>query len=484
MPPTFGDHHYSSNKTKTSLLRNTFNSIKSQPAGLRLTGWLLITLLFQAFIFIFFLRDSASSRPQRIQYTTNNNKECKFGKVYVYDLPPIFNTDLLKNCHDLDPWKSRCNAVSNGGFGPKATDLNGVVPENLIPAWYWTDMYAGEVIYHARVMNYKCRTLDPEEATAFYVPFYPGLAIGKYLWFNYTAKDRDRPSEMLLDWLTKQPYWRKRNGADHVFVFGRLTWDFRRQTDKDSEWGTRLIYMPLMKDVMKITVERSPWDELEFSVPYPTSFHPRSGSDVVQWQSYIRARTRHSLFTFVGATRNKIKNDFRGLLMNYCKKLAETGSCRAVDCSVTKCADGAPAILEAFLDSEFCLQPKGDGSTRRSFFDCMLAGSIPVYFWEGSFKGQYEWHMPLNAKTYSVFIDHNDVRNGENGTISIKKVLEGYSKEEVKKMRETIIDFIPKLLYAESSKSLGDNTKDAFDITIEKVLRKIQLQNLRKKPIL
>ncbi|XP_071904403.1 xyloglucan galactosyltransferase XLT2-like [Coffea arabica] len=491
MPPTFSSqrssppppppqHHYSPKKTKPSLLKTTFNSIKSQP-GFRLTGWLVITLIFQALIIVFFLQDSSSApAPSRLQsFQAPTDKECKFGRIYVYDLPPEFNADLLKNCNDLDPWKSRCNAVSNGGFGPKATNLGSVVPENLLPAWYWTDMYIGEVIYHVRVMDYKCRTLDPLQATAFYVPFYPGLAVGKYLWFNYTSKDRDRPSEMLLDWLTKQPYWKKSNGADHVFAFGRLTWDFRRQTDKDTDWGTSFIYMPLMKNVIKITVERSPWDELEFSVPYPTSFHPRSESDIVQWQSYIRSRTRHSLFTFVGATRTKIKNDFRGLLMDYCK--SESGSCRVVDCSVTRCSDGATAILEAFLDSDFCLQPKGDGSTRRSFFDCMLAGSIPVYFWEGSFQGQYEWHLPINAKTYSVFINHNDVRNGENGTVRIRKVLEGYTKDEVKKMRETIVDLLPRLLYAESSKGLGNNTKDAFDVTMERVLRRIQLQNLRKK---
>ncbi|KAL0307182.1 UNVERIFIED_CONTAM: Xyloglucan galactosyltransferase XLT2 [Sesamum radiatum] len=90
-------------------------------------------------------------------------------------------------------------------------------------------------------------------------------------------------------------------------------------------------------------------------------------------------------------------------------------------CSITHCYDGAPAILEAFLDSDFCLQPKGDGFTRRSAFDCMLAGSIPVYFWRGSTEYQYEWHLPKLAQTYSVFIDHNVVRND---TSIIKQVLQ------------------------------------------------------------
>lgn len=151
--------------------------------------------------------------------------------------------------------------------------------------------------------------------------------------------------------------------------------------------------------------------------------------------------------------------------MSYCKK--ETTSCRVVDCSIAQCYDGAPEIMEAFLDSNFCLQPKGDGSTRRSFFDCMLAGSIPVYFWRGSFEGQYEWHLPRDASTYSVFIDNNIVRND---TSIIKRALSKYSEKDVRKMREKIIDFLPKLLYTKSNTYLDD----AFDIAMEGVLKRFK----------
>ncbi|KAK6116331.1 hypothetical protein DH2020_049958 [Rehmannia glutinosa] len=307
--------------------------------------------------------------------------------------------DLLENCHDLDPWSSRCNAVSNGGFGPPATGLDGVVPSNLTPAWYWTDMYAAEVIYHDRMTNHKCRTLNPAKATAFYIPFYVGLAVGKYLWFNYTSRDRDYHAVAMLNWVKNQPPWIKSNGSDHFIMLGRLTWDFRRLTQNDAEWGTSFIYMPLMKN-------------------------------------------------------------------------NESISCRVVDCSVTHCYDGAPAILEAFLDSDFCFQPKGDGFTRRSAFDCMLAGSIPVYFWKGSFEYQYEWHLPKEASSYSVFIDRKVVRND---TSIVKKVLGEYSREEVRRMRDTIIDFLPRLLYSRSNTDLG-SVDDAFDVAMEGVLRRFKEQ--------
>lgn len=395
--------------------------------------------------------------------------ECESGRVYVYDLPTKFNKDLLNNCHDLDPWSSRCNAVSNGGLGPKATGLESIVPENLRSAWYWTDMYSAEVIYHERILNYKCRTLDPQKATAFYIPFYAGLAIGKILWFT-TAKERDRPSEHMLEWVKDQPYWNQNNGSDHFLMLGRLTWAFRRKTDDDSDWGTSFLRMPLMKNVLRLSIEKNPWDGLEVSVPYPTAFHPQFETEIKQWQDLVRSRHRSSHFCFVGAVRKKIKNDFREVLMNYCKN--ETGSCKVVDCSVAHCYDGAPAILEAFLDSDFCLQPKGDGYTRRSMFDCMLAGSIPVYFWEMSFKSQYEWHLPLPSEDYSVYMDHNEVRND---TSIVRKVLDKFTKEDVKRMREILIDAMPKYLYARSNQGLG-SSNDAFDIAIDEVLRRFKQQ--------
>ncbi|CAN4109945.1 unnamed protein product [Withania somnifera] len=460
-------HHDSSKKSKLSFeLKHTFHSVKSQ-IPLTHCIWLLITIFLQILILFFLIRSSPPSSTQ--QQLLALKPDCPSGYVYVYNLPSTFNTEFIEKCNVVDPWnKSHCNVVSNNGFGPRATGLEHVVPKDLTPAWYWTDMYAAEVIYHNKMLSHKCRTMDPEKANGFYIPFYAGLDISKYLWFN-TAKDRDRKSELVLDWLKMQPTFTRSKGVDHFIMLGRLTWDFRRLTDNDSDWGSSLLQMPLMKNVFRISVEKHQNDDLEESVPYPTAFHPRSESDIVQWQAYIRNYKRSKLFSFVGSKREKIKNDFRGVLMDYCKT---EENCRAVDCATTVCSDGAPAIMEAFLDSDFCLQPRGDGLTRRSMFDCMLAGSIPVYFWKGTFKGQYEWHLPWMPETYTVYIDHKDVRDS-NGTW-ILKVLERIHKDKVKEMRETLINLLPKFVYAQSGADLG-SLKDAFDITFDRVLTRLKV---------
>ncbi|KAK7270546.1 hypothetical protein RIF29_23767 [Crotalaria pallida] len=402
------------------------------------------------------------------QNDTAQEDQCPHGKVFVYDLPPYFNQEILATCDNLNPWSSRCTALSNGGLGQSATALAGIIPDDLLPAWFWTDQFVSEIIFHNRMLNHRCRVTEPESAKAFYIPFYAGLAVGKYLWTNSsTAEDRDRHCNTMLTWLNDQPFYKKSYGWDHFITMGRITWDFRRSKDRD--WGSSCIYMPGMRNITRLLIERNPWDYFDIGIPYPTGFHPASVSQVTRWQSFVRDRRRAALFCFAGAPRREFRNDFRGVLLNQCRDSG--GSCRAVNCSGSRCANGTSEILETFLDSEFCLQPRGDSFTRRSIFDCMIAGSIPVFFWRRSAYLQYEWFLPDEQGSYSVFIDRNAVKNGT----SVKAVLEKYSKEELRKMRERVIEYIPRLVYAKHNNGL-EGMKDAFDVAIEGVFKRFKDQ--------
>nr|GMC70599.1 xyloglucan galactosyltransferase XLT2-like [Ipomoea batatas] len=451
-------------------LKYALQSVKSQ-VPLNQCVFLVATIFLQIWVLFSLIHSSPAKSGAGHHHLVPHRHDCSSGKVYVYEAPRMFNYELVENCNELDPWKATgCKVVANGGFGLPAKGLESVVPENLLPAWYWTDMYSAELIYHERMLNHQCRTMDPEEATGFFIPFYAGIAVGKFLFteFNYTYQDRDRYCNMFLDWLEEQPSFARYKAVDHFIMLGRLTWDFRRLADNSADWGTSLLYMPRMKNVFRLGVEKHLKDRLEESVPYPTGFHPRSEADIRQWQTYIRSQKRDSLFTFVGAKRHKIKNDFRGMLMDYC---IDEEDCRAVDCSAVMCSDGSPAVFDAFLHSNFCLQPKGDGMTRRSMYDCMISGAIPVYFWRGTFKDQYVWHLPWISETFTVYVDNNDVRKS-NGTV-IKDVLKRVHPDNVRQMRETLIDLMPKMLYASRKEGLG-SIRDAFDITLDRVLKRLK----------
>lgn len=422
-----------------------------------------------AFLLIPLIIISAARIPPPCLPNRSTTEECPSGRVYAYDLPSMFNRDLLlHNCTDLDPWNWQCGVAVNHGLGSPAAELRRVLPENISKSWFRTNQFALELIFHQRILQHKCRTLEPESAAAFYIPFYAGLAVGKYLWINDTAK-RDRHCEMLLRWVRHQKHWKKSNGSDHFTTVGRITWDFRRLTDPGRIWGSTFLNMPEMQRVTRFIIEKAPDDDRDVGVPYPTGFHPETGEILNNWQNYVRKYNRSSLFTFIGAARGWVSHDFRGLLLSYCSNVSSS-SCRIVDCAAAHCSADSSVILESLLASEFCLQPKGDSYTRRSVFDCMIAGSVPVFFWKRTAYDQYEWFLPGEPESYSVYIDHEAVRNESS---IIEQVLMSYSKEEIRRKREKVIETIPRIIYAIQNGRSPD-FKDAFDIALDGVLERIK----------
>ena len=67
-------------------------------------------------------------------------------------------------------------------------------------------------------------------------------------------------------------------------------------------------------------------------------------------------------------------------------------------------------------------------------------------------------------------IDNKAVKNG---SMSIRNVLEKYSREEVSKMRERVINIIPQILYATPQEGL-ETIKDALMSLLKGVLRRIK----------
>lgn len=459
------------------LLNNSKDMEKQFPIKPRKPQTLHRGILFVSFLsiqFILFLY----ARPIQV-FSPSSKSPCDAGLVYVYNLPPAFNHDLIERCEKINPWPSRCAALSSPGLGLPAIDsdkkFTRLMPENLLQSWFSTDQFALEIIFHHRMLNHQCRTLNPSKASAFYIPFYVGLAIEPHLWSpNSTSYDRDQDCLSLLKWLQNQSPYQKSHGWDHFITLGRITWDFRRS--HQSDWGSSFLYMTEMENTTRLLIERDPWDEKDVAVPYPTGFHPRSVSDVYEWQQFVLNRKRKTLFGYVGAPRSVFKNDFRGLLLNEC---GQAGSkCRSVDCSEGKCINSSAETMDLFLDSKFCLQPRGDSFTRRSLFDCMVAGSVPVLFWKRSAYMQYKWYLPGygDEPEWSVFIDRQDMRERN---VSVRAVLEGISEHKVRELRERVVKLIPRLVYA--TESLGQGMDDAFDIALNGILWKLKDQRRRKK---
>lgn len=150
-----------------------------------------------------------------------------------------------------------------------------------------------------------------------------------------------------------------------------------------------------------------------------------------------------------------------------------TKPCDFVDCSNGICEHDPIRFMRPMLQANFCLQPPGDTPTRRSTFDSIVAGCIPVFFESSSAKVQYGWHLPEDQYgDFSVFIPKEDVVFKETRVLD---VLRSIPRARVRRMRERLLEMIPRVMYRRHGSSMGLRAKkDAFDLAIEGALKKIK----------
>ncbi|KAJ4970661.1 hypothetical protein NE237_003760 [Protea cynaroides] len=389
---------------------------------------------------------------------------CSGRYVYVHRLPRQFNDDILKECRKISMWTDMCRFTTNMGLGPPIGNSRGVFTNR---GWYATNQFALDVIFSNRMKQYKCLTDDSSMASAIFVPFYAGFDISRYLW-DFNISMRDSASLALVKWLTRRPEWKVLGGRDHFLVAGRISWDLNRLTDEESDWGNKFLQLDEAKNMTTLVIESSPWTGNDFAIPYPTYFHPSRDIEVFQWQNRMKRLKRRYLFSFAGAPRPGLSKSIRGQIIDQC--LASRRKCKMLECynKSNKC-NNPSNVMKLFQSSIFCLQPSGDSYTRRSAFDSILAGCIPVFFHPGSAYVQYIWHLPKNYTTYSVLISEIEVREGK---VDIEKRLLRIPKVQVIAMRQQVIRLIPKVIYADPRSRL-ETLEDAFDLAVQGVIKKV-----------
>ncbi|XAR53217.1 hypothetical protein NMG60_11021681 [Bertholletia excelsa] len=360
-------------------------------------------------------------------------------RVYVYDLPAKFNVGLLKECRLLNMYTDMCPHVANAGLGQPLGFQDGLGGRGN---WFFTHQFLAEMIFHARLEKHPCRTRDPNQATLFYLPFYGGLhassKFGDVLALEF--------SQFVMNNNSGTWWWKKHQGRNHFIVLGRTVWDFLRSCSTDSQDDTfgsscLLKLFPLVHNMSVLTVERNPWEgSNQHGIPYPSYFHPSSSDQLLTWQRKMIEVQRPHLFSFVGAPRSGVeKAAVRGDIIRQCQESSR--------CNLLKCGPGASKchepeeVMKVMMASEFCLQAPGDSFTRRSTFDAMMVGCIPVFFSPHTAYSQYEWYLPAERESYSVLIETEEEKK------RIEEVLLRIPRERVERMRRQVIGLISKITY-------------------------------------
>ncbi|GAB2280465.1 Probable xyloglucan galactosyltransferase gt19 [Dionaea muscipula] len=342
-----------------------------------------------------------------------------------------------------------------------------------------------ELIFHRRILEYPCLTSDPDAADAVFLPYYAGIDALRYLYGPEANSSSDHGLDLFNFLQENEPgIWARNSGHDHFLVMARTAWDFSQPRDADPlVWGTSFLQLPEFYNVTALTLESRAWPWQEQAIPHPTSFHPRSLALLESWILRVRRSHRSTLMLFVGGGGTSTTPNIRRSIREECQNGTgiPDGSgngrfeklCEIVDCSNGVCEHDPIRYMKPMLQASFCLQPPGDTPARRSTFDGIIAGCIPVFFEEQSARAQYRWHLPAEEfGELSVTIPKEDVVFK---AVSIVDVLMGISRGEVRRMREKVMELIPTVMYRKHGSSLGLRTKkDAFDVAIDGTLTRIQ----------
>ncbi|XP_065868155.1 probable glucuronoxylan glucuronosyltransferase IRX7 [Euphorbia lathyris] len=148
--------------------------------------WISLSLYFFTSYFISHNKPIPLSKPHHSRSlfeSRNSTSFFKDFKVYVYELPPEYNSDWLSN--------NRCS----------------------------THLFASEVAIHKALSNSDdVRTFDPYQADFFFVPVYVSCNFSTVN--GFPAIGHARPLlKSAVDFVSKNyPFWDRSNGSDHVFV--------------------------------------------------------------------------------------------------------------------------------------------------------------------------------------------------------------------------------------------------------------------------
>ncbi|MCE0482008.1 putative xyloglucan galactosyltransferase gt19 [Datura stramonium] len=402
--------------------------------------------------------------------------DCTNKWIHIRHLPPQFNLDLLSNCSEYPLFDNFCPYLANHGLGQKT--------HNKSHSWYRTDPFMLELVFHRRMLEYPCLTSDPSHANAIYVPYYGGLDSLRYLFGPEVNSSFQHGLELyhFLVHVDSPNIWSRNNGHDHFMVMARPAWDFNQPLNSDPLFfGTSFLELPEFYNVTALTLEGRAYPWQEQAIPYPTSFHPPNLAFLESWVNRLRRSRRTTLMLFAGGGGISANPNVRRSIRLECENVTSMSAngtgyekmCELVDCSNGICEHDPIRFMKPMLQASFCLQPPGDTPTRRSTFDGILAGCIPVFFEDLSAKKQYGWHLPEEKyEEFSVSISKEDVVFKGS---SILDVLTSIPKAQVRRMREKVLEMMPRVMYRKHGSSLGlRSKKDAFDIAIEGTLERIK----------
>ena len=376
-------------------------------------------------------------------------------KIYIYDLPSSLNEDLYT---EMEKSKDVFTPIYNHGFGKRWYRDTLMTVRN-------TWQFSLEMIIHSKLKESPYRTLKPDEAQVFYVPFYGAinsLLVGK------KYREKRKRIDQVFNYLSNSEYFKQ--NKTHVMTFGRIEREHLGLFTH--KLANRLTYIGIEKELNPATRRRYFSDNVPYIlVPYPSygHFYPNTTEHMIQ--NVYENEDRDVFILYAGGQR---RTDVRGHILDQTRSHTRLGyeSFKQKYNQSDAFKHGLHYLTQEYRQnrhtiswmrrSVFCLQPPGDSPTRKSFYDAVVSGCIPVLF-SMNLTVKYPFHPRFNHNDFTVTIDTDKVLSG----VPIYDMLSMIDKDTIRKKQESLYSVM--LAYQYSYPVTSGRHRDAMQYILDKI---------------
>jgi hypothetical protein len=421
---------------------------------------------------------------------TKRRQLCRGRYIYVLPLPALFNTAL---CGTI-AFDGRPSFCVDGEF-PRHRLVNSTTP------LYGTESFDLFNILNQRFLHHPCRTWDASEATLVWVPIAYGILcsalfepnefqrnqyisrfrrayetffqLGKELMRtagneveslkpggvfqdNLLAEVGRLSRQTNLSSLPNSTAWNRCYGCNFVMLNHKVQSDCRWFAQRGM---SKEILADFEANKLICSIEADPHNpKPSWSIPYPGHLHVNSTIELQQWQGFVRNIKRPKLMTYIAGWR-----PHRQTIIEDCRSAR---GCEYVGCG-KRC--GGPKLLHHMLESQFCLQTKGDTASRQGFFDSIEMGCFPTLV--TSDKDDL-----LNFYQSQYFQDSVDLKRFVivgSDVASILSQVQSLTVMDLRRMQDYMLDHVlPRISYSTAS----IERTDAFEVLLQRLFEEVRVR--------
>lgn len=393
--------------------------------------------------------DAALSLPQE-----DPDKDCIFRdspiyrKVFVYPNPgePEWTGDIILMKDDEGrisnettiqwPWLSLDRSArvhSRAHYNIQSANVQ-----------YATELLVRELMIHP---NSCLRTMDPEEATLFYVPYLPSTEhhMGDDRKTDYSFSLYGKAILDILDnkdytgWETMfgltSKYWKRRNGSDHILVFSEPMHGLYHPRSKRGNFhfihSQKQLTPPIVISVELSTAFVSMYPKCaakNILVPYPNThgdwFNGVMANQADELLVSANMKTGNSNFALGSEQKLARSGDTTARPLAQFYAAGNHGTCtnlrRAMESDYRKCSSSYTALQQQLRApnndigmrlTTFCPAPGGDSPSAKRMFDALIAGCIPIvlsadFVWPST--QEFDPTLSLNPNDFSIRLNASD----------------------------------------------------------------------------